>query len=122
MIGPVVQAAFPVACPLSPREFDHITRAIPDASDAVPATATIELGVVYVPPVDGAVMLSCGSDTGVPERAVWRRIVTVRVTTPYLESLATTVIVLMPFAKVIGPALQVPEPAAIPANRDWTSS
>lgn len=39
--GPAIQLLVPRACPLLPGDMVHATLAMPDASDAVPATITV---------------------------------------------------------------------------------
>ena len=45
-IGPVPQAAVPVACPAPPLKFNQFTRAMPELSEAVPKKDTVALAVV----------------------------------------------------------------------------
>src|SRR5207244_8741274 len=56
-----VQLVVPVAVPLPPRLFAHVTWVTPTASEAVPPRASVELLAVYVGEAVGVVMATAGA-------------------------------------------------------------
>src|SRR5947208_16924413 len=56
-----VQLVVPVAVPLPPRVFAHVTCVTPTASEAVPPRASAELLAVYVGVAVGVVMATTGA-------------------------------------------------------------
>lgn len=60
-MGCVSQFIVPVATPLPPSEFAHVTRLMPEAWDAVPRTTTVREVETKVPPAAGAVIRSAGA-------------------------------------------------------------
>src|SRR5213079_2541088 len=58
---PAVQLVVPVAVPLPPRLFAHVTWVTPTASEAVPPRARAELLAVYVGVAVGVVMVTTGA-------------------------------------------------------------
>src|SRR3972149_5143798 len=101
------QLVVPLAVPLPPRSFAHVTWVTPTLSAAVPRSVSRRLPVLYVAPVVGEVMATVGGVV-----SVW----TVRVAVPVLPkaSRAVTVITLVPGRSPMLLAVQLVVPLAVP--------
>lgn len=115
VIGPVLQLVVPTACPPPAREFDHITRPMPEGLDAVPESDIVFVLVLNVGPA-GAVISSCGPDADGVAGSACRVTVIVRTACVCRASLAVTVTVLEPMLSGTGPAVQLLPAFATPEN------
>ena len=102
-----VQLVVPVAVPLPPRLFAHVTRATRTSSDAVPLSVNGEVVVVYVAADVGDVIASVGA-------VVSSVIVTLAVAVLAAASCAVTVTTLAPACSTMPPTVQLVVPLAVP--------
>src|SRR5207237_2152731 len=100
------QLVVPVAVPLPPRLFAHVTWVTPTLSDAVPPSVRGELLVLYVYAVVGAVMAMVGARASTPVT------VTLAVAVLPAASCAVTVSTFVPSWRTIPLAVQLVVPRA----------